>query len=453
MFEDLTARLGRIIRDLGGEARLTETHVDAVLRDVRVSLLEADVALAVTRELIEQIRGRALGAEVLRSLTPGQAVVRIVRDELIRVLGADAAELHLGGASPAVMLLAGLQGSGKTTSAAKLGRWLKREKGLRVMLASCDIYRPAAVEQLKRLAAESSLEWIEGAPGQRPEEIAAEALRLARARLTDVLIVDSAGRLHVDEQMMAEVGRLHSILNPTDTLFVVDSLMGQDAVNAAAAFGSSVPLTGIILTKVDGDSRGGAALSARHVTGKPILFIGTGEKADELQQFHPERIASRILGMGDVLSLIEDVERSTDRKKSARLAQKVMKGAGFDLADFRDQLRQMQGMGGLAGLIDKLPPAQSLPPAVAAQLNDRELVRLEAIINSMTPAERRRLEIVNGSRKRRIAAGSGTQIQDVNRLLKQFRQMQTMMKRLTRKGGMAGMMRALGGNPSRGFRR
>ena len=453
MFEHLTTRLSRIVRELGGEARLTQAHVDAVLRDVRVTLLEADIALPVTRELIEQIRKRALGAEVLRSLTPGQAVVRIVRDELIRVLGTDAAALHLVGVAPAVLVLAGLQGSGKTTSAAKLGRWLKREKSLRVMLAGCDIYRPAAVEQLRMLANDNGLEWYEAPPGQTPEEIAAAAFRVARARLVDVLIIDSAGRLHVDEPMMAEIRRLHSILNPSDTLFVVDSLMGQDAVNTAAAFNALIPLTGLILTKVDGDGRGGAALSARQVTGKPILFIGTGEKADELQLFHPERIASRILGMGDMLSLIEDVERGAETEEGARLARKAMKGSGFDLGDFRDQLRQMRGMGGMAGLMEKLPFAQSLPPAAASQLNDRELVRLVAIINSMTPAERRRPDIINGSRKRRIAAGSGTQIQDVNRLLKQFRQLQTVMKRLTRKGGMARMPRALGGGAPPGFRR
>ena len=453
MFDSLTARLGRIIRDLGSEARLTEAGIDEVLRDVRVSLLEADVALPVVRELVEQIRARAVGAEVLRSLTPGQAVVKIVRDELIRVLGSESSALRLHGQAPVVVLLAGLQGAGKTTSAAKLGRWLNGQKARRILLAGCDTYRPAALEQLKQLARENGLECFEGAPGQSPVAIASAALQLARARLADILIVDSAGRLHVDGEMMAEIRQLHEVLHPSDTLFVMDSMMGQDAVHAAAAFAAAIPLTGVILTKVDGDSRGGAALSARHVTGAPILFIGTGEKTDELAPFHPDRMASRVLGMGDVLGLIEQVERSTDREQGERLASKVMKGAGFDLADFRDQLRQMQGMGGLAGMMEKLPLAQPLPGAAAARFNDREIVRLEAIINSMTPAERRRPDIINGSRKKRIAAGSGTQIQDVNRLLKQFRQMQTMMKRLTRKGGMARMMRALGSGAPRGFRR
>ncbi|MBI2994987.1 MAG: signal recognition particle protein [Gammaproteobacteria bacterium] len=453
MFDNLTARLARIIRDLGSEARLTEADIDAVLRDVRVSLLEADVALPVVRDLIEHIRARAVGAEVLRSLTPGQAVVKIVRDELIQVLGGTASELRLEGQAPVVVLLAGLQGAGKTTTAAKLGRWLIGRKTRRILLAGCDTYRPAAPEQLKLLAGENGLECFVGAPGQSPVAIASAALQLAHARLAEVLIVDSAGRLHVDEEMMAEIRQLHEVLRPSDTLFVVDSMLGQDAVNAAASFSSSVPLSGIILTKVDGDSRGGAALSVRHVTGVPILFIGTGERVEELAPFHPDRMASRILGMGDVLTLIEQVERGADREKSEQIARKVIKGAGFDLTDFRDQLRRMRSLGGLAGMIEKLPLAQFLPGSAAAQFNDRELVRLESIINSMTPAERGRPEIINGSRKKRIAAGSGTQIQDVNRLLKQFQQMQTVMKRLTRKGGMARMMRTLGSGPPRGFRR
>jgi signal recognition particle subunit SRP54 len=445
MFENLTARLTGVIKELRGHARLTEENLDAALRDVRMALLEADVALPVVREFLGRVRERALGRDVSASLTPGQEVIRIVRDELVLAIGEAEASLRLDVEPPAIILLAGLQGAGKTTTAAKLARWLREQQHKRVLLTSCDIYRPAAIEQLAVLARENEIEFMQPDAGAQPEAIAAAALQRARAKLFDVLIVDTAGRLHVDLEMMDEMRRLHAALRPTDTLFIVDSMMGQDALKAAAAFGEAVELTGAILTKADGDARGGAALSVRHVTGRPILFIGTGERATELAPFHAGRIVSRLLGMGDVLTLIEEVERRTDRQEAAALEKKIRKGKGLDLEDFRDQLRQMRGMGGIGALLDKLPGAAQMPPGLAAQVDDRALVRLEAIINSMTPRERRRPEIINGSRKRRIAAGSGTTIQDVNRLLKQFSQMQKTMKRLSRKGGLSALMRGPGG--------
>jgi signal recognition particle subunit SRP54 len=452
MFENLTSRLDRIVRELRGTARITESSLDQALREVRMALLEADVALPVVRAFMDGVRGKALGTEVLMSLTPGQAVVRIVREELQAVLGADGA-LRLDGPAPAVILMAGLQGAGKTTTVAKLGRWLREQKRRKVLVASTDVYRPAALEQLERLSRENHLEYFPAAAHEAPRAIATAALHKARATFSDVLILDTAGRLHVDEDMMREIRELHGIARPTDTLFVVDGMMGQDAVRAAAAFAGALPLTGIVLTKMDGDARGGAALSARHATGAPILFMGTGEKIADLQPFQAERIASRILGMGDVLSLIEEMERKTDREQVEALAHKLRKGRGFDLDDFRAQLRQMRDMGGLAGLLDKLPGGLQVPHGMVQQVDDRQLVRLDAIIGSMTPAERRRPEIVNGARKRRIAAGSGTQIQDVNRMLKQFDQLQKMMKRMNRKGGMANVMRGLSGRFPGGFPR
>ncbi len=450
MFENLSGRFSRIIQQLRGHARLTEADVTSALRDVRMALLEADVALPVVRAFIERVEGQALGREVSASLTPGQAVVKIVQDELIHLMGDEQTSLNLNVPAPAVILLAGLQGAGKTTTVAKLGNWCRDKHGKSVLVASCDIYRPAALEQLRVLAEENRLEYYPADERRQPVDIAAAALQHAKARFADVLIVDTAGRLHIDEEMMAEIQRIHTALNPSDTLFLVDSMMGQDAVNAARAFNEALDLTGVILTKVDGDARGGAALSVRHVTGKPILFLGTGEKTSELSLFHPDRIASRILGMGDVLSLIEEVEAKTDQVKAQKIARKLKKGKGFDLDDFRDQVRQMQSMGGLSGLLDKMPGMQQLPTGIAGQ--ERELARFEAIINSMTPGERRFPAVINGSRKKRIASGSGTRIQDINRLLKQFNRMQKMMKKLSKKGGMANMMRGLSGNMPRGFR-
>ncbi|MCY4362283.1 MAG: signal recognition particle protein [Gammaproteobacteria bacterium] len=451
MFENLTGRFSRIIRQLRGHARLTEDNVADAMRDVRRALLEADVALPVVKAFIERVESKALGREVATSLSPGQAVVKIVQDELIHLMGDEQASLNLSVAPPAVILMAGLQGAGKTTTVAKLGNWCRDQHGKSVVVASCDIYRPAALEQLRVLAEDNGLEYFPADSRQKPVDIAKAALKHARARFADVLIVDSAGRLHIDEEMMAEIQHIHGALEPSDTLFLVDSMMGQDAVNAARAFNDALDLTGIILTKVDGDARGGAALSVRHVTGKPIVFLGTGEKTSELSLFHPDRIASRILGMGDVLSLIEEVESKTDQEKAKKIARKLKKGRGFDLDDYRDQVRQMQRMGGLGGLLDKMPGMQQMPANLAGQ--EREMGKMVAVINSMTPGERRFPAVINGSRKKRIASGSGTQIQDVNRLLKQFSRMQKMMKKLSKKGGMENMMRTLESNMPRGFGR
>ena len=451
MFENLTGRFSRIIQQLRGHARLTEDNVAEAMRDVRRALLEADVALPVVKAFIERVESKALGREVATSLSPGQAVVKIVQDELIHLMGDGQASLNLSVAPPAVILMAGLQGAGKTTTVAKLGNWCRDQHGKSVVVASCDIYRPAALEQLRVLAEDNGLEYFPADSRQKPVDIAKAALKHARARFADVLIVDSAGRLHIDEEMMAEIQHIHGALDPSDTLFLVDSMMGQDAVNAARAFNDALDLTGVILTKVDGDARGGAALSVRHVTGKPIVFLGTGEKTSELSLFHPDRIASRILGMGDVLSLIEEVESKTDQEKAKKIARKLKKGRGFDLDDYRDQVRQMQRMGGLGGLLDKMPGMQQMPANLAGQ--EREMGKMVAIINSMTPGERRFPAVINGSRKKRIASGSGTQIQDVNRLLKQFSRMQKMVKKLSKKGGMENMMRTLESNMPRGFRR
>ena len=452
MFENLSGRFSRIVQQLRGHARLTEDNVAATMRDVRMALLEADVALPVVQAFIERVESKALGREVSASLTPGQAVVKIVQDELVQLMGGEQSSLNLSVPPPAVILMAGLQGAGKTTTVAKLGKWCRDKHNKSVVVTSCDVYRPAALEQLRVLAHENELEYFPADPQQQPVSIAETALKHARSRFADVLIVDSAGRLHIDEEMMAEIQRIHEVLNPSDTLFLVDSMMGQDAVNAAQAFNDALDLTGVILTKADGDARGGAALSVRHITGKPILFLGTGEKTSELSPFHPDRIASRILGMGDMLSLIEEVEEKTDQEKAKKIARKLKKGKGFDLDDFRDQVRQMQSMGGLTGLLDKMPGMQQMPAGIGDR--ERELGKIEAIINSMTPGERRFPAVINGSRKKRIASGSGTQIQDINRLLKQFNRMQKMMKKLTRKGGMENMVRAMGGNmQQRGFRR
>ena len=452
MFDTLTGRLSQVLKELRGQARLTEDNIGESLREVRMALLEADVALPVVREFIDHVKTRALGQDVKSSLTPGQAVIRIVQEELTALMGRENASLKLNVAPPAVILMAGLQGAGKTTTVAKLGRWLREQQGKSVMVASCDIYRPAAIDQLRVLAGENDLEFFSADGAQQAVDIATDALSRARQQFMDVLIIDTAGRLHIDESMMEEIRQVHAAVQPSDTLFVVDSMMGQDAVNAARSFNEALPLSGVILTKADGDARGGAALSVRHVTGKPILFLGTGEKSTELTPFYPDRIASRILGMGDVLSLIEEIEQKADREKAEKLARKIKKGKGFDLEDFRDQLIQMRGMGGMAGLLDKIPGMQQLPAGAAMQLDNKQFVKLEAIINSMTPQERRFPAVINGSRKKRIALGSGTAIQDVNRLLKQHKQMQKMMKKFSRKGGMQNILGGLGGNMPGGFR-
>ena len=452
MFENLTGRFGRIVQQLRGHARLTQENVAATLRDVRRALLEADVALPVVQEFIRRVEGQALGREVTSSLTPGQALLRVVQDELVRLMGDGQAELNLKVSPPAIILVAGLQGAGKTTTVAKLGKWCREQHNKSVLVSSCDVYRPAAQEQLRVLAQENQLDYFSAGDGREPVAIAAAARQHARSRFADILIVDSAGRLHVDEDMMAEIRHIQRVLQPSDTLFLIDSMMGQDAVNAAAAFNEALDLSGVILTKVDGDARGGAALSVRHVTGKPILFLGAGEKASELSPFHPERMASRILGMGDMLSLIEEVEQKADQEKAQKMARKLKRGRGFDLDDFREQLRQLQNLGGLGGVLDKIPGMQQAAAGamggVAGQ--ERELARFEAIINSMTPGERRFPAVVNGSRKKRIAMGSGTQIQDINRLLKQFARMQKMTKKLSKKGGMENMMRGLTSNMGNG---
>jgi len=444
MFENLTDRLTHTLKRLRGQGRLSEDNIQETLREVRMALLEADVALPVVREFIDRVRARAVGQEVLTSLTPGQALVKIVHGELIAIMGEANDELNLRMQPPAVILMAGLQGSGKTTSTAKLARWLKERQKKSVLVASCDIYRPAAIEQLQTLAREVGAEFFPSSPDQDPVAIALAAVEQARKRVIDVVIIDTAGRLHIDSEMMDEIKRVHAALNPIETLFVVDSMTGQDAANTAKAFNDALPLTGVILTKTDGDARGGAALSIRTLTGKPIKFLGVGEKTAALEPFHPDRVASRMLGMGDVLSLVEEAERKVDRAKVEKLAGKLKTGQRFDLEDFRDQLQQMMGMGGLSGLMDKLPGMGNIPKDVRSQVNDRELVRMVAIINSMTPGERSHPDVIKGSRRRRIALGSGTEVQDVNRLLKQFMQMQKMMKQMS-KGGMSKMLRGLKG--------
>lgn len=445
MFDSLTDRLGSTLQKLRGQGRITEDNVKDSLREVRMALLEADVALPVVREFIANVKERAMGQDVLRSLTPGQALIKVVQDELTAVMGESNETLDLSMQPPAVILMAGLQGAGKTTSVAKLARWLKEREKKSVMVASADVYRPAAIEQLKTLSAEVDAHFFPSQIDQDPVEIARAAVEQAKLQLIDVVIIDTAGRLHIDDDMMTEIKNIHAAINPVETLFTVDSMTGQDAANTAKAFNDALPLTGVILTKTDGDARGGAALSIRHITGKPIKFMGVGEKTDALEPFHPDRIVSRILGMGDVLSLVEQAQQKMDKGTAEKLAGKLKKGKGFDLEDFRDQLRQMSNMGGIGSMLDKMPGMANIPAAAKAQVNDKETGKLEAIINSMTPKERKRPDMIKGSRKKRIAAGSGTQIQDVNRLLKQFKQMQTMMKKMNAKGGMQKMMRALGG--------
>lgn len=444
MFDNLTDRLGKVLTNLRGQGRLTEDNIKETMREVRMALLEADVALPVVREFVDQVKQQAMGEEVMKSLTPGQTLIKIVNEELIKVMGEANEALDLAAQPPAVILMAGLQGSGKTTSVAKLSRWLQQQGKKKIAVVSCDVYRPAAIDQLQTLAREVKAEFIPSSGDEKPIDIAKRALAEAKRQFADVLLVDTAGRLHVDDQMMDEIKQLHQAIDPVETLFVVDSMTGQDAANTAKAFNDALPLTGVILTKADGDARGGAALSIRQITGKPIKFIGVGEKTDALEAFHPERIASRILGMGDVLSLVEEVTRKVDQDKAAKLAKKLQKGKGFDLEDFKEQMLQMANMGGIGSLMDKLPGMGNIPDHVKNQVNDKEIGRLIAIINSMTPHERAFPAVIKGSRKRRIANGSGTQVQDVNKLLKQFTQMQKMMKKM-KGGGMKKMMRGLGG--------
>ena len=445
MFENLSERLSASLKQISGKARLNESNISDALRDVRVALLEADVALPVVKDFIERVRGKALGQAVMAALNPSEAFIKIVHEELVAVMGAEDNSLNLATAPPAVILMAGLQGAGKTTTVAKLARLLKEQQKKRVAVVSADVYRPAAIEQLQTLAAEVGVTFIESSPDQAPVAIATAAVQSAKQQLADVLLVDTAGRLAVDEAMMAEIKQVHASINPIETLFVVDAMTGQDAANTAKAFNDALPLTGIVLAKTDGDARGGAALSTRTITGKPIKFLGSGEKTDALEVFHADRIASRILGMGDVLSLIEEAERKVDKTKAQRFARKMQQGQKFDLEDFRDQLQQMANMGGLSSMLDKLPGMGQLPASAQAQLDDGQFKRMGVIIDSMTLKERRFPDLLNGSRKQRIAAGSGTQIADINRLLKQHKQMQKMMKKVGKRGGMQKMMRGMQG--------
>ena len=444
MFESLTQRLSATVERLRGRARLTDENIREALREVRVALLEADVALPVVQALIERVKVRAVGQDVLKSLTPGQALVKVVSDELTSVMGATNSDLNLNVPAPAVILMAGLQGAGKTTTVAKLAKYLKERRKKKVMVVSADVYRPAAIAQLETLAGQVEALFHPSLGSQDPVAIAQGAVDAAKKNFADVLIVDTAGRLAVDAEMMKEIAALEAAINPVETLFVVDSMTGQDAANTAKAFAAALPLTGVILTKTDGDARGGAALSVRYITGRPIKFIGAGEKPDALEAFHPERAAGRILGMGDVLSLVEDVTRKVDQDKAAKLAQKVAKGKRFDLNDMRDQLEQMINMGGLGALMDKLPGMGQVPEQLKSKVNDKEIKRMIAIIQSMTKKERRHPDLLNGSRKARVARGSGTQPQDINRLLKQYQQMEKMMSKLS-SGGMKGLMRQMGG--------
>ena len=443
MLENLTTRLSRVVKGLRGEARLTDANIQDALREVRLALLEADVALPVVRDFIALVREKAVGEEVMGSLTPGQALIGVVHRELAALMGGAAAPLSFATQPPAVILLAGLQGAGKTTTAGKLARLLRDDQKKKVLVVSTDVYRPAAIEQLKLLAAQVGVDFFPSTTGQQPVAIAEGAVDWARRHYHDVLIVDTAGRLAIDEAMMREIADLHAAVHPIETLFVVDAMQGQDAVNTAKAFREALPLTGVVLTKLDGDARGGAALSVRHVTGEPIKFAGVSEKLNGLEVFHPERMASRILGMGDVLTLIEDAQKSVDLEEAQKLAKKVKSGKGFDLTDFKAQIGQMRKMGGIAGLMDKLP-AELARAAQGASVDERRIGRIEGIIDSMTPQERAKPEILKASRKRRIAAGAGVTVQEVNQLLNQFEQTQKMMK-MVAKGGMQKMMRGMKG--------
>lgn len=460
MFDNLSDRISNSLRSVVGKARLTDKNIQDTLREVRKALLEADVALPVVKAFVEQVRKRALGHEVSRALNPGQQFLKIVEAELTSVMGEANEGLNLAVKPPAVVLMAGLQGAGKTTSVAKLARFLKERQKKKVLVVSADVYRPAAMEQLATLAKEIEVECYPSDPSQKPVDIAEGAVAHARRQFVDVVIVDSAGRLHIDQELMDEIRDLHKALSPAETLFVIDAMIGQDAVNTAKAFDEALPLTGVILTKADGDARGGAALSVRHVTGKPIKFLGVGEKVEALEPFHPDRLAGRILGMGDMLSLIEEAESKIDRAKAEKLVSKVKKGKKFDLEDLRDQLQQMQSMGGMGSMLEKLPGMGNVGQLMEQADMGKQFKRMEAVINSMTPAERRNPDILNGSRKRRITQGSGTDVQDLNRLLKQHKQMAKMMKKM-KGGGMQKMMRGMegmmggggGGGLPPGFRR
>lgn len=451
MFENLSERLSRTLRKIGGKARLDHDNIQEALREVRKALLEADVAFPVVKEFINQVRKRALGQEVARALNPGQQFLKIVEAELTQVMGEVNERLDLRGQPPAVVLMAGLQGAGKTTSVAKLARFLKEREKKKVLVVSADVYRPAAIKQLETLAAEVSAEFFPSTSDQKPVDIARDAVAHARRIHADVVLVDTAGRLHVDAELMTEIKALHAAVNPVETLFVIDAMIGQDAVNTARAFNEALPLTGVILTKADGDARGGAALSVRHETGKPIKFVGVGERVDALEPFHPDRMASRILGMGDVLSLIEEAEQKLDREKAEKLVKKVKKGKAFDLEDLRDQLGQMQNMGGMSKVLEKLPGMGDMAQMAEQADLSRQFKRMEALINSMTPQERRNPDLLNGSRKRRITQGSGTDMQDLNRLLKQHKQMSKMMKKF-KGGGFNRMMQGLSGATGGGGR-
>jgi signal recognition particle subunit SRP54 len=444
MFDNLQDRLTKSLKKVTGKARLNDNNIKDTLRDVRKALLEADVALAVVKAFIEQVRKRAVGQEVSRALDPGQQFIKIVESELVAVMGEANESLNLAAQPPAVILMAGLQGAGKTTSVAKLARFLKEREKKKVVVVSADVYRPAAIKQLETLALEVEADFFPSSIEQKPVDIALAAVAHARRQHADVVIIDTAGRLHIDEELMSEIKGLHAAVNPIETLFVIDAMIGQDAVNTAKAFDEAIPLTGIILTKADGDARGGAALSVRHVTGKPIKFMGMGEKTDALEPFHPDRLASRILGMGDLLSLIEDAERNIDKTKAEKLVKKVIKGQRFNLNDLREQLQQMQNMGGMTSMLEKLPGMGNVVEMAAQANMTGQFKVMEIIIDSMTKAERENPDVLNGSRKRRITAGSGTQIQDLNRLLKQHKQMAKMMKKMKGKG-MANMMRGMGG--------
>ena len=450
MFDNLTDRLGSTLKNLKGQGILTEGNIKDTMREVRMALLEADVALPVVTDFVERVKEGALGKKVQHSLNPGQALIKLVQSELVTVMGEANEGLDLKANPPAIILMAGLQGAGKTTTVAKLGRWLKETKKKKVGVVSADIYRPAAIKQLETLANDLDLVFFESDASQDPVDIATNAIDAAKKQFLDVVIVDTAGRLHIDDEMMGEIKALHAAINPVETLFVVDSMTGQDAAITAKAFDEALPLTGVVLTKTDGDARGGAALSIRHITGKPIKFMGVGETTDALEPFYPDRIASRILGMGDMLSLIETIEQKADKKKADKLARKISKGKSFDLADFKDQLIQMQNMGGVGAMMDKLPGMGGVPSDVKDKVDDKMIARQIAVINSMTLKERRYPELIKGNRKRRIAAGSGQELQDVNRLLKQHKMMQKMMKKFS-KGNMANMVRGLKGN-MRGMR-
>ena len=449
MFDNLTGRLNASFKKIRGQARLTEDNIKDTMREVRMALLEADVALPVVQAFAAQVKERALGQEVLQSLSPGQAMLKVVKDELVKTMGEANESLNLSAEPPVVILMAGLQGSGKTTTVAKLARWLSEREKKSVMVVSADVYRPAAIEQLQTLSVEVGAKFYPSDTSQKPVDIVEAAKTEARKQFCDVLIIDTAGRLHIDDAMMDEIRQVHAVAEPVETLFVVDSMTGQDAANTAKAFNDTLPLTGVVLTKTDGDARGGAALSIRQITGKPIKFLGAGEKTDALEPFHPDRVASRLLGMGDALSLVEELERKVDKKKATKLANKIQKGKGFDLDDYRDQLNQMMDMGGMSAMMDKMPGMSNIPQNVKSQVNDKDFSQQIALINSMTAKEKVYPALINGSRRKRIATGAGLQVQDVNKLMKQFKQAQKMMKKMS-KGGMAKMMRGLKGQLGQG---